>query len=706
MSRYTQYNKNDTYRENLNYANLQKERRANEELKEIERDRIAMERLKIQLDQEKQYEKERKIQIRQQQYEDYSNYMRQKLLETPQNREKLNIKVGGEKRIIRRPSYNQQMDNLCLNPTRQQNVYPMEPVKNFSEAGRNYQRGYSHGYNILTGELYSQTQTRGKTPKNININNNMNRVIGDNREQQERMAKTEFSKENQNQNLDKEKDDLSKYQAYMEMKRQKEKEEFYYMQQQQKENINKEAQLNQNIQNENPEQTGPSLNEISPEYKEMYIKQQIQQQKQQEELQRQEPEIPPQYRDMFMRQQMQQLEKPKERGANSNQPQNEKMPNEYADIMLKQSSENKGRSTPYNTKLNNLNHQSYHNVPQQNSENHNERVLEKDENMEIYQNMLREKEKEQLEREQYQQYLINQQNQDIRQPNMNQMMENNNMQYPYQYGEESNIKNDVNKITETQKQMINKDTNEDKYGNYPPNEVQKDYIPQEQGVDEEYMMYQQQKQMQEMEEREKASQILESKQMEKMNANNINQNEYYQEESSSVPYNPSINSQIPERMSEFNSAKMEYLQNKQKNMLSKDNIFSYSEAPKQAPKYNNEPLTKTERLRIQREYAQFLDAQINAKNIKNKIKNNGLGPVQSTGYEVGGPNPYQKLRDKHDRLKDIPQDPYSTKNYNICNNTYLISNPITNPVSSYKFVDRRKNSSGRLLNNGNNIVGK
>lgn len=693
-----QYNKNDTYRENMNYANIQKQRRVNEELKEIERDRIAMEKLKIQLDQEKQYEKERKNQIRQQQYEDYSNYMRQKLLETPQNREKLNIKLGGEQRLIRRPSYNQQMDNLCLNPTRQANVYPMEPVKNFSEAGRNYQRGYSHGYNILTGELYSQTQTRGKTPKNII--KNMNAAVGDNREQQERMAKTEFSKENQNQNLDKEKDDLSKYQAYMEMKRQKEKEEFYYMQQQQeKENMNKEAQLNQNMQKESS-----SLNDISPEYRELLMKQQIQQQKQQEELQREEPEIPPEYKDMYMRQQVQQLEKPKEGGDDSNQPQNEKMPNEYADIIQQQSSEKHGRSTPYQTKLNNLNYQSYHSVPQKNSEISNEKMPEKDENMEIYKNMLKEKEKEQLEREQYQQYLMNQQNQDMRQ------MENNNMQYPYQYGEDPKIKNEVNKVTDTQKQMINRDTNEAKYGNYPPNETQKDYIPQEQGIDEQqYMMYQQQKQMQEMkemEERERARQILERQQMEKMNMNNINQNEYYQEDSSSVPYNPPANSQMPERMSEFNSAKMEYLQNKQKNMLSKDNIFSYSEAPKQAPKYNNEPLTKTERLRIQREYAQFLDAQINAKNIKNKIKNNGLGPVQSTGYEVGGPNPYQKLRDKHDRLKDIPQDPYSTKNYNISNNSYLTSNPITNPVSSYKFVDRRKNSSGRLLNNGSNVVGK
>ena len=51
-------------------------------------------------------------------------------------------------------------------------------------------------------------------------------------------------------------------------------------------------------------------------------------------------------------------------------------------------------------------------------------------------------------------------------------------------------------------------------------------------------------------------------------------------------------------MSEFNSAKMEYLKNKQKNLSTKDNIFSTSEIPKPQPKYSNEPLTNADRLRI------------------------------------------------------------------------------------------------------------
>ena len=144
------------------------------------------------------------------------------------------------------------------------------------------------------------------------------------------------------------------------------------------------------------------------------------------------------------------------------------------------------------------------------------------------------------------------------------------------------------------------------------------------------------------------------------------QNDYYQQNYNNLSpyYNPNNNKNIQEpiKMSEFNSAKMEYLKNKQKNLLTKDNIFSVSEIPKTVPKYNNEPLTNADRLRIQREYAQFLDSQINAKNLKNK-KNNGLNMEQSSGYEIEGPNPYEQMRNKHSKLRDIPQDPYSVKNY-------------------------------------------
>ena len=287
-----------------------------------------------------------------------------------------------------------------------------------------------------------------------------------------------------------------------------------------------------------------------------------------------------------------------------------------------------------------------------------------------------------------------------------------------------------NNIQEAQLQMNNnnqpKEQIEDKYDNnekyppysqYPPENLQNPnmYPPQSQepiSEEQAYMMYQQQQKRRELEqiemEKEKARQIIERQQREKFNQEQIpNQDDYYQQKynNESPYYNNNIKEQT--KMSEFNSAKMEYLKNKQKNLLTKDNIFSVSEAPKPQPKYNNEPLTKGDRLRIQREYAQFLDSQINAKNMReNKNKNNGLNMVQSSGYEVEGPNPYEQMRNKHSKLRDIPQDPYSVKNYNISSNSYLSSNPITNPVNSYKFVDKRRVPSGRLQNSGSNIVGK
>ena len=63
-----------------------------------EREKIAMENLKNQMEKEKQYQIDRRNRIKQAQYEDYNNYLRQKYSTPPENREKLNIKLGGEQR--------------------------------------------------------------------------------------------------------------------------------------------------------------------------------------------------------------------------------------------------------------------------------------------------------------------------------------------------------------------------------------------------------------------------------------------------------------------------------------------------------------------------------------------------------------------------------------------------------------------------------
>ena len=277
MSRYSHYNKNDTYLANLNYANVQKERRNKEELKEIEQDRIAMEKLQLELNQEKQLEKERKNLIRQQQYEDYSNYVKQKYSQTPQTKENVNIKVGNGQRFIRKPSYQQQMDNLCLNPTKQKNDFPQEFV-NFSQAGRNYQRGYSHGYNILTNEIFSSPNSN-RNNANININLNLNnnstsinetdkynqkieyenqyKNISQQKEVEENPKK--YENNNNNPNNNKEED----YLAYMEMLRQKEIE-----QNEQKNNLYNQKYIENN--NDIPPEYNNDLMNLSNQPKQSY----------------------------------------------------------------------------------------------------------------------------------------------------------------------------------------------------------------------------------------------------------------------------------------------------------------------------------------------------------------------------------------------------------------------------------------------------
>ena len=774
MSRYSHYNKNDTYLANLNYANAQKERRNKEELKEIEQDRIAMEKLQIELNKEKQLEKERKNLIRQQQYEDYSNYVKQKYSQTPQTKENVNIKVGSGQRFIRKPSYQQQMDNLCLNPTRNTNVYAHTPIPNFSEQGRRYQRGYSHGYNILTGEAYSSELYQNKSNQNININNNIN----DNRPKEQKQNNYVINDE-------KEKEELRQYQEYMEMKRKKEQQEqeeqaLYYMQQQnqnkyplsQEKEMPKEREIinqkdipeqYQNIpqsQNQydneysNKEQTYDKIrpnenninSDIPPEYQDLYKNERFPSNRMQ-----QPPldEIPPEYREIYLREQMRENE---QRPPYQNQ---KEEINNYKPKQEENQKPNENINTINSDKIKERdNYRQYLLSKQEINEKEKE-----EENMEIYQNMLKEKELEQnqmnqeKEKEIYRRYLLEQQRQEqsqIREKeiNQNQINDNKNQQYQdindireadipkedminknnkpinsfeeYYRQKNDNIQEVPSQMNNQQQEQIgdNYENNEKNlpYSQYPPEIPQNPNIyPQSQeplSEEQAYMMYQQQqnrKDLEQMEmEKERARILLEKQQREQLNQEQIpNQNDYYPQNynNESPYYNNNSREQV--KMSEFNSAKMEYLKNKQKNLLTKDNIFSISETPKPQPKYRNEPLTNADRLRIQREYAQFLDSQINAKSMReNKNKNNGLNMVQSSGYEVEGPNPYEQMRNKHSKLRDIPQDPYSVKNYNISSNSYLASNPITNPVNSYKFVDKRRVPSGRLQNSGSNIVGK
>ena len=205
MSRVVQYDKTSTYLENMNNAKLQREKRINSELEEMKKDKIELDKLKNEIEYEEKLEKERKALMKRKQYEEYMNYINYNKNRIPESNGELNIKLGGDNRTIKKQNYNEQMDNLCLNPTKNENI-PQRQFINYSQAGRNYQRGYSHGYNILTGEIFE--------PKNKNIENTEKIQYDDNNDNN--------IKENLNDS-NRVKDD--NYLAYMEMLRKKELEE-------------------------------------------------------------------------------------------------------------------------------------------------------------------------------------------------------------------------------------------------------------------------------------------------------------------------------------------------------------------------------------------------------------------------------------------------------------------------------------------------
>ena len=123
---------------------------------------------------------------------------------------------------------------------------------------------------------------------------------------------------------------------------------------------------------------------------------------------------------------------------------------------------------------------------------------------------------------------------------------------------------------------------------------------------------------------------------------------------------------------------------------------------------------KNRKLEKQREYAKILESQMNSKNIYyetiRNLSKNSEPERDRFKYDnnllFGNMNPYTKIKERNNKLNDIPKDPYSNNNFNInSNNSYLTTNPIINPGNNYEFNNRIR-SGERLQNNGNIIIQK
>lgn len=583
MSRVAQYDKNETYLNNLSSGNYKREKRMKDEQDEIARDKEAMDRLRKELKEEELYEKNRKKQLKEQQFQEYSNYMRQKYSVAPDNRESLNIKLGGENRFIKKPSYNQQMDNLVLNPMRQA-VTPNEPFHNYSRAGRDYQRGNSHGYNILTGEILA--------PK-------------------------------------------------------------------------KEIEPQSNLPNEEPKQDS----KLTGEDYERYMQYMAEKKAQEQGQKKTEGDLPKEYKEMLMKKEDE--NKPRDVEVQLSQKEEEEIYKRY--LMSKQQQERMGPeqaqasgNKPINTfdeylKLKNVQGQGM-----------NDRQLKLQEQMQ-QENMMKQYPpvEPKIDGNEY----IQRSYRDYEQENMppNYKQQGNIPEMPPEY-----MQNQIPPEYALKGQQI------------PP-----EYMPREQQIPPEYL------------------QQLPPEYLQKQ----IPPNYYPPAQELPPEYlqqpQESNNYEEPEQISNpILNARNEYLANRKKNLTSYDNIFSGKDIPlNPKPKYNDKPMTKYDKIQMQKEYAKFLDGQINAKQVyKNTMMNlqkeaeNNTRSNPNINPEVAflQENPYSKIREKKSKLQDIPNDPYSTKNFNFGVDSYLKSNPITGGGE----YNKRQTQSGRLQNNGSNIVRK
>ena len=176
-------------------------------------------------------------------------------------------------------------------------------------------------------------------------------------------------------------------------------------------------------------------------------------------------------------------------------------------------------------------------------------------------------------------------------------------------------------------------------------------------------------------------------------SNNYDNNNYNQIQTQNNNYSNYYNLQNNEKNKpEFLDSRKEYLHNKKYNTSSIGNIITdpYTKKPP------NELSDYKERIRNERHYKELLDNQI-------IYTNNNYRPLRRA---YTNPNPYEVIREKNSPFYEVPHDPYNLKTYNFNVISSLPNNPITNPINSYRFRDKRKIYNEYFTNLGKILVKK
>ena len=166
----------------MNRKNYEKQDRINKE-------RIDLDRLQMEMDQEKKTKLQSKANISNTQRIEYEKFINDKFNTREKSlnpRKKMSdpqgtYKIGGDNREIKRKNYEEITDHLTINPTRRENNLLRE--ENYPrEVAQISSRGKSQGYNIINHEKKKEKEniqnnnynSNIKTLNNPNSNNNLN----------------------------------------------------------------------------------------------------------------------------------------------------------------------------------------------------------------------------------------------------------------------------------------------------------------------------------------------------------------------------------------------------------------------------------------------------------------------------------------------------------------------------------------------------
>lgn len=159
-----------------------KNRKFNDKLQTLQQERIEMQKLQLELDNEKLRKIQSKNDIVNSQRLDYQNYlnskgnMREKVVQIGKKNNELQgtYKIGAENREIRRKNYDDISDRMNLNVTRKENYnqnYDYNLGNNNTQIAMNQNRGKSQGYNIINHENFGKNKLN-TNPNLPNVNSN------------------------------------------------------------------------------------------------------------------------------------------------------------------------------------------------------------------------------------------------------------------------------------------------------------------------------------------------------------------------------------------------------------------------------------------------------------------------------------------------------------------------------------------------------